>query len=149
MGTGCGPGVTSGGGTCLSWSCFAGGCWALLKAELLIPFSGSSEVFCPSLLHPWVRHWERFPLQKLSQVCACGTQGQPDLEEAKVLQDKPWGHCCCPPLSYLCASSLPSWGQISLLISDKTHPAGGECVTFPGSRGGLGPFCFLGHFILQ
>lgn len=42
-------GVTSGGGTCLSWGRFGGGCWALLKAELFLPFLGISEA---SSAHP-------------------------------------------------------------------------------------------------
>lgn len=83
-------------------------------------------------------------------MCVCGTWGQPDLEEAKILQNKPWGHWCCQaPLLPLCLILAKLGGQISLLTSDKTHPGGGECVTFPESGGGLGPFCFLGHFILQ
>lgn len=73
-----------------------------------------------------------------------------DLEEAKVLQDKPWGSLLFPnPLLPFRLILAKLGAQISLLTSDKTHPGGGECVTFPQSRGGLGPFCFLGHFILQ
>lgn len=150
-------GVTSGGGTCLSWGRFGGGCWALLKAELFLPFLGSSEASSahPSFIPgPWGEALVTFSPSKSPPRCVCGIQGcprgQPDLEEVKVLQDKPWGHWCCQsPLLPLCFILPKLEGQVSLLPSDKTHPGGSECMTFPESRGGLGPFCFLGHFILK
>lgn len=148
-------GVTSGGGICFSWDRFGGGCWALFKAELLLPFSRSSEASFahPSFIPgPWGEELVTLSPSKSPPRCVCGIQrcprGQPDLEEAKILQDKPWGHWCCQFPSF-CLILPKLEGRISLLTSDKTHPDGSECMTFPESGGGLGPFCFLGHFILK
>lgn len=127
---------------------------------LVVAAGHCSKQSCSSPSQGLLKHPSFIPGMKLVMFfpsksphrCVCGIQGcprgQPDLEEAKVLQDKPWGHWCCQPPSF-CLILPKLGGQISLLTSDKTHPDGSECMTFPESWGGLGPFCFLGCFILK
>lgn len=118
---------------------FGGGCWALLEAELFLPFSGSSEASSahPSFIPgPWGEESVKFSPCKSPPRCVCvcvAPRGAPDnltWKKPKSFRTSLGVPGVANPLLASCLV-LPKLGrQISLLTSDKTHPGGSECVTF-------------------
>lgn len=108
-------GVTSGGGTCLSWGRFGGGCWALLKTDLFLPFFGISEASSahPSFIPgPWDEALVTFPSSKALPAVYVASWGGPGdnltWKKSKSFRTSFGVTGVANTLSYLSASSFPS-----------------------------------------
>lgn len=101
---------------------FGGGCWALLKAELFLPFSGSSEASSAhhsSIPGLWGEELVMLAPSKNPPTCVhvaprAVPQDNLTWNKPNSLRTRLGVTGVANPLSYLSASSFPSWG-------DKSH----------------------------